>query len=82
MHRWKNGSEWILQAHHITELTVQEHKPLKPGEQFAWGAGVWSGDAEYSHFVFKVHNYGETILLDPWILFWQMYQDQGQLSSE
>ena len=27
------------------------------------------------HFVFKVHDYGETIHLDPWILFWQMYRD-------
>ncbi len=76
IHRWPNGAEWILQAHHMTELTVEEHMPIKKGEQFAWGAGVLSGAVDHSHFVFKVHDYGETVLLDPWILFWQMYRDQ------
>ena len=76
LHRWPNGAEWILQAAHMTELTVKEHEPIKKGQQFARGAGVWSGAVDHSHFIFKVHDYGETILLDPWILFWQMYRDQ------
>lgn len=76
IHRWANGSEWILQAHHMTELTVKEHDPIKRGQQFAWGAGVLSGAVEHTHFVFKIHDDGETVLLDPWILFWQMYKDQ------
>ncbi|MHB9129594.1 MAG: hypothetical protein ACYDBB_00705 [Armatimonadota bacterium] len=76
IHRWPDGSEWILQACHMTELTVLEHEPIPKGRQFALGAGVFSGGVDHSHFVFKVHNYGETIPLDPWILFWQMYQDQ------
>lgn len=76
IHRWPNGAEWILQAHHMTELTVREWEPIKKGQPFAKAAGVLSGVAEHSHFVFKIHDYGETILLDPWILFWQMYRDQ------
>ncbi|HPX40843.1 MAG TPA: hypothetical protein PLF51_10420 [Candidatus Hydrogenedentes bacterium] len=75
IHRWPNGAEWIIQAHHMTELTVDEHAPLRKGVQFAKGAGVLSGSVDHSHFVFKVHDYGETIHLDPWILFWQMYRD-------
>jgi hypothetical protein len=75
LRHWDNGSVWTLQAHHMTELTVQEHQPLTRGQQFANGAGVLSGDADHSHFVFKV-NHGEgDILLDPWILFQQMYID-------
>jgi hypothetical protein len=76
IHRWPNGAEWILQAHHMRELTINEREPIKKGQQFALGAGVLSGAVDHSHFVFKVHDYGETILLDPWILFWQMYRDQ------
>jgi len=72
IHRWPNGSEWILQAHHMTELTVPEHQPIRKGEQFALGAGVLSGAVDHSHFVFRVHDEGETVLLDPWILFGQM----------
>ena len=81
IHRWANGAEWILQAHHMTRLLVEEHRPLRKGEQFALGAGVLSGAVDHSHFVFKVHDYGETILLDPWILFWQMYKDQAERSK-
>ncbi|MBI5723154.1 MAG: hypothetical protein HZA50_04285 [Planctomycetes bacterium] len=76
IHRWPNGAEWILQAHHMTELTVREHEPIRKGRQFASGAGVLSGVVDHSHFVFKIHDCGDTISLDPWILFWQMYQDQ------
>jgi len=75
IHHWPNGSQWILQAHHMTALTVPEHQPLARGEPFALGAGVLNGAAEHSHFVFKIHDLGETILLDPWILFWQALRD-------
>jgi hypothetical protein len=81
IHRWSNGAEWILQAHHMTELTVPEHQPIKKGQQFAHGAGVWSGVVDHSHFVFKIHDEGETIHLDPWILFWQMYRDAAGARS-
>ncbi len=77
IHRWENGAEWILQAHHMTELTVPEHEPIRQGEQFAWGAGVLSGAVDHSHFVFKVRDEGETVFLDPWILFRQMLRDRG-----
>jgi hypothetical protein len=73
--RWPDGAEWILQAHHMTRLTVPEHVPVKKGQQFASGAGVLSGAREHSHFVFKIHDEGQTVLLDPWILFWQMVRD-------
>jgi len=76
IHRWDNGSQWILQAHHMTALTVPEHQPIAKGQQFARGAGVLSGAVDHSHFVFKVNDEGEIVLLDPWILFWQMYQDK------
>lgn len=79
--RWENGSEWILQAHHMTALTVPEHQPLRRGQQFARGAGVLSGAVDHSHFVFKIHDEGETIPLDPWILFWQMHRDQETEAS-
>lgn len=75
IHHWPNGSQWILQAYHMTALTVPEHKPIKKGQQFAHGAGVCSGETDHSHFVFKIHDEGETVLIDPWILFWQMYRD-------
>jgi hypothetical protein len=78
LRRWPDGSEWILQAHHMIELTVPERRPVRRGEQFASGAGVLSGAVDHSHFVFKVYDDGETVMLDPWILFRQMYLDRAK----
>ncbi len=78
---WDNGAVWILQAHHMTRLLVSEHEPLARGTHFADGAGVLSGSAEHSHFVFKVFDHGLTLMLDPWILFWQMYRDLERLDD-
>lgn len=74
---WPDGSEWRLQCHHMTRLTVPEHTPLLAGAQYAAGAGVHSGYHHHSHFAFMVVQENDAIWLDPWILFWQMYRDQG-----
>jgi hypothetical protein len=61
----------------MKRLTVREHTPIKGGMQYAEGASVRVGVAEHSHFSFAVLDHGDLIKLDPWILFWQMYQDQA-----
>ena len=80
VHLWPDGSKWILQVHHVIRLHVPEHQPLAAGTLLADGAGVWIGSQEHSHFVFKVVEPGDAddqaILLDPWILFRQMYRDR------
>ena len=74
---WGGGVMWILTSCHMVRLTVPEHTPLPGGAVYAEGAGVWVGAVEHSHFGFAVVDGGELIRLDPWILFWQMYRDQG-----
>ena len=80
VHRWPDGSTWILQSHHLIRLLVPEHEGFPAGTRYAESAGVHVGTHEHSHFVFRVCEPGasrdEAILLDPWILFWQMYQDR------
>jgi len=73
--RWDDGSTWILTTCHMNHLTLDENTPIQSGQQYADGAGVWVGCHEHSHFGFSCLDHGELILLDPWILFWQMYQD-------
>jgi len=75
--QWEDHTTWILTTCHMTRLAISEHTPLRGGEHYADGAGVWVGAAEHSHFAFAVVDHGELIRLDPWILFWQMYQDQA-----
>jgi hypothetical protein len=85
-HRWADGSTWVLQVHHLIRLRVKEHEPIPAGALLADGAGVYVGDHEHSHFVFKVIEPGGTeadaILLDPWILFWQMYRDREATAAK
>jgi hypothetical protein len=85
-HRWPDGSTWILQVHHVIRLLVPEHQPIPAGALLADGAGVFIGNHEHSHFVFKIQESGtteeEAILLDPWILFWQMYRDRRRTTAQ
>ena len=80
--RWSDGSTWILQVHHLVRLLVPEGGGLDAGIHLADAAGVWVGSHEHSHFVFGLIEPGapddHKILLDPWILFWQMLQDRRQ----
>ncbi len=76
IHRWPNGAEWVIQSHHMITLLVDEHTPFKAGEKYSESAGVWVGLHDHTHFVFKIYDAGELVILDPWILFWQMYRDQ------
>lgn len=78
--RWADGSSWVIQAHHIIRLLHPENTPLDAGLHYAETAGVYIGSHEHTHFAFSVIEPGGTfedrILLDPWILFWQMYRDR------
>lgn len=79
-YQWPDGSTWIIQVHHVIRLLVEEHQPLPAGTHLAEGAGVLIGAHEHSHFVFKIvepdQSKDDAILLDPWILFRQMYRDR------
>jgi len=76
IHHWPNGATWVLQLCHLIRLHVPEHEPVAAGTHIADGAGVWVGSHEHSHFIFRVQDCDDEILLDPWILFWQMYRDR------
>jgi len=81
--RWADGSEWTLQCHHIIRLRVAEHAPIEAGAHVADGAGVLTGSHEHSHFVWRVRDPGgNEVMLDPWILFWQMYRDRELTSAQ
>ncbi len=76
LHHWPDGSTWVLQSHHLIRLLVPEGEPISAGTHYAEAAGVLPGFHEHSHFVFRVRTEGEEISLDPWLLFWQMYEDR------
>ncbi len=77
-HTWEDGSTWILQSHHIIELLIPEERPIMAGEYYASTAGALCGNHEHSHFVFRIEDETGKYIIDPWILFWQMYKDREE----
>ena len=84
IHTWPNGDTWTLQAHHIVSVLVGEHQPMRAGDHYADAAGVFIGSNQHSHFVFKTRQPGDKtdILLDPWILFWQLCEQERRQAGE
>ena len=73
--KWDNGAIWWLQAHHLNRMLTPLDGTLKQGTKYAETAGVAIGNREHTHFVFRVIEEGESYWIDPWILFWQTFQD-------
>ncbi len=72
---WPDGSTWILGTAHLIRLLVPEHRPIKAGTQYAESAGVRVGSHDHTHFTFLVKQRGNIFRLDPWILFWQIFEN-------
>lgn len=74
--RWANGDVWQISVSHILRLLYPQHQPLKAGTHIAEGAGVWTWANTHSHFMFTVTGQdGQEIRLDPWIIFWQIFEN-------
>jgi hypothetical protein len=48
---------------------------------YAESGGMCVGAAEHSHVLFLVLDEGTEVVLDPWLLSWQMYEDRNLTSS-
>ncbi len=72
--RWPDGSEWWLQSHHLISLKAPENIPLAAGTPYADTAGVAVGRHQHTHLNFRILEQGGDYLLDPWILFWQIFR--------
>ncbi|HVE41268.1 MAG TPA: PKD domain-containing protein [Planctomycetota bacterium] len=72
---WPNGRRWVLQAHHNIRLLVPEKTPLRRGTPFAEAAGVHVGAHSHAHFTFKVGPENDEVMLDPWLLFWEIFEN-------
>jgi hypothetical protein len=86
--RWDNGDIWALQSHHVDRLLIPERRPLKAGVHYAEAAGKGVGSHPHSHFEFRL---GPGVLnrgalggteIDPWILFWQMFETDKDAKGE
>ena len=74
--KWANGDLWQIRVSHILRLLYPQHQPLSAGTHFAAGAAVGTWAHPHSHFVFWPKGEdGQEINLDPWIIFWQIFEN-------
>lgn len=83
-HTWDNGDRWTIQNHHMINLRVPEHSPIGAGVNYADAAGIRIGDHTHAHYVFRVKTpeNDTEMLLDPWIIFWQTFEDNRKHAGE
>lgn len=79
--RWENGQRWALQVHHLARLLKPEGSAIAENEHYAVAAGELTGSHAHSHFVFKIGENDREILLDPWILFREIFVNNRRRSA-
>ncbi|MHC4158399.1 MAG: PKD domain-containing protein [Planctomycetota bacterium] len=81
--KWPNGDVWKIMVSHVRKLLHPQHQPLPAGVHFAEGAGVEVWAHDHSHFIFTVTGEdGQEIRLDPWIIFWQIFENNKNRKKE
>lgn len=77
--KWANGDFWKIGVSHILRLLHPQHQPISAGTHIAEGAAVWFWSHNHSHFTFSVTGEDDReIHLDPWIIFWQIFQNNKE----
>lgn len=80
---WENGDIWQLQTHHMVELLIPEHQPIRQGETYAHTGGVYTGVTPHTHFVWKIKQPGlDWTFMDPWVFFWEIFNNNKEKSGE
>ena len=72
---WPDGSEWRINTGHIIKKFVPDHTPVDGGKPYGLGArrGCWWHP--HAHFGFQIKESGILYEIDPWIILWQLFED-------
>ncbi|MGB3589359.1 MAG: PKD domain-containing protein, partial [Tunicatimonas sp.] len=79
---WENGEQWILRTHHMTELHVRERTPVSQSKKYGEVGGTHYGSHPHVHFFFQWNKGEQQLPLDPWIIFWKMFENNRQRSGK
>lgn len=72
---WPDGSVWAINTGHIIEKLVPDGTPVRGGIPYGKGArrGCWWHP--HAHFGFEIIENNVRYDIDPWIIFWQHFED-------
>jgi len=72
---WLDGSQWRINTGHVMEKYVPDNTPVKGGEVYGRGARRGTALHTHAHFGFQIYENGILYDVDPWIIFWQLFED-------
>lgn len=72
---WPDGSEWRINTGHIIKKYVPDHVPVEGGQPYGLGARRACWWHPHAHFGFQIFEKNILYEIDPWILFWQLFED-------
>lgn len=77
---WDNGDIWQIEIAHVINVLYPKNAPIEGGIPFVEASGVGNRHVHHSHYNFDITtgNPKQEILLDPWILFWQAFEDNKE----
>ena len=73
--KWPDGSEWRINTGHIIQKLVPDNAPVKGGEAYGIGARRACWWHPHAHFGFQIFEQDVLYEIDPWIIFWQLFED-------
>lgn len=79
---WPDGSQWRINTGHVIEKYVPDNTPVKGGEVYGRGARRATGTHAHAHFAFQIYEQGILYDIDPWIIFWQLFEDNKKKDGE
>ncbi len=79
---WPNGEKWILRTHHMTALNVEQNTALTQGQFYGTVGGVHFGSYPHIHFNFIWEKDGFATALDPWMIFWKIFENNKKRSNQ
>jgi PKD repeat protein len=72
---WPDGSVWRINTGHVIKKFIPDNTFVKGGEVYGLGArrGCWWHP--HAHYGFQINESGIRYNIDPWIIFWQLFED-------
>jgi PKD repeat protein len=72
---WPDGSEWRINTGHVIEKYIPDNTPVNGGDVYGRGARRGTALHPHAHFGFQIYESGILYDIDPWIIFWQLFED-------
>lgn len=73
--KWSDGTVWGITTGHVIEKYIPDNTSVKAGTPIGRGARKDCWWHPHAHFAFDIVDNNIKYDIDPWIIFWQLFED-------